>query len=154
MHQANVRRSLTCVALVSLLVLPAGARAQVDFFWNGQGQPAGTTTLPPATGGGGTWDATAINWVTPTANGTTRAVLCIGRLAFKFARSPQGTFTHAALADYDGDGRLDIYFCMYMYYLGLDNWIRLVVWLALGLVIYFGYGRYHTESKRADSMEA
>jgi APA family basic amino acid/polyamine antiporter len=28
--------------------------------------------------------------------------------------------------------------------LGRDNWIRLVVWLALGLVIYFGYGRYHT----------
>jgi hypothetical protein len=72
-HQANVRRSLTCVALVSLLVLPAGARAQVDFFWNGQGQPAGTTTLPPATGGGGTWDATAINWVTPTANGAASA---------------------------------------------------------------------------------
>jgi Flp pilus assembly protein TadD/peroxiredoxin len=42
--------------------------------------------------------------------------------AFKFARPPQGTFTHAALADYDGDGRLDIYFCMYMYYLGLDQY--------------------------------
>jgi hypothetical protein len=41
------------------------------------------------------------------------------RDAFKFARSPQGTFTHAAIADYDRDGRLDIYFCMYMYYLGL-----------------------------------
>jgi Flp pilus assembly protein TadD/peroxiredoxin len=44
------------------------------------------------------------------------------RDAFKFARPPQGTFTHAALADYDGDGRLDIYFCMYMYYLGLDQY--------------------------------
>jgi hypothetical protein len=32
--------------------------------------------------------------------------------AFKFARPPQGTFTHAALADYDHDGRLDIYFCL------------------------------------------
>ena len=31
-----------------------------------------------------------------------------------------------------------------MHSLGRDNWIRLVVWLALGLVIYFGYGRYHT----------
>jgi APA family basic amino acid/polyamine antiporter len=31
-----------------------------------------------------------------------------------------------------------------MFYLGPDNWIRLGVWLALGLVIYFGYGRYHT----------
>ncbi|PWT84034.1 MAG: hypothetical protein C5B58_05420, partial [Acidobacteria bacterium] len=44
------------------------------------------------------------------------------RDAFKFARSPQGTFTHAAVADYDGDGRLDIYFCTYMYYLGLDQY--------------------------------
>jgi Flp pilus assembly protein TadD/peroxiredoxin len=44
------------------------------------------------------------------------------RNAFKFARSPQGTFTHAAIADYDNDGRLDIYFCLYMYYLGLDQY--------------------------------
>ena len=42
--------------------------------------------------------------------------------AFKFARPPQGTFTHAAIADYDRDGRLDIYFCLYMYYLGLDQY--------------------------------
>ena len=46
----------------------------------------------------------------------------IKRDAFKFARPPQGTFTHAAIADYDRDGRLDIYFCMYMYYLGLDQY--------------------------------
>lgn len=44
------------------------------------------------------------------------------RDAFKFARPPQGTFTHAALADYDRDGRLDIYFCLYNYYLGLDQY--------------------------------
>jgi tetratricopeptide (TPR) repeat protein len=44
------------------------------------------------------------------------------RDAFKFARQPQGTFTHAAVADYDRDGRLDIYFCIYMYYLGLDQY--------------------------------
>lgn len=44
------------------------------------------------------------------------------RDAFKFVRPPQGTFTHAALADYDGDGRLDIYFCLYSYYLGLDQY--------------------------------
>ncbi len=42
--------------------------------------------------------------------------------AFKFAQAPQGTFTHAALADYDRDGRLDIYFCLYSYYLGLDQY--------------------------------
>jgi tetratricopeptide (TPR) repeat protein len=42
--------------------------------------------------------------------------------AFKFVQPPQGSFTHAALADYDGDGRLDIYFCLYSYYLGLDQY--------------------------------
>jgi Flp pilus assembly protein TadD/peroxiredoxin len=42
--------------------------------------------------------------------------------AFKFAQPPQGSFTHAAIADYDGDGRLDVYFCVYSYYLGLDQY--------------------------------
>jgi APA family basic amino acid/polyamine antiporter len=27
--------------------------------------------------------------------------------------------------------------------LGIDTWIRLVVWLVIGLVIYFYYGRFH-----------
>jgi Flp pilus assembly protein TadD/peroxiredoxin len=44
------------------------------------------------------------------------------RDAFKFARPPQGSFTHAAMADYDRDGRLDIYFCLYNYYVGLDQY--------------------------------
>ena len=44
------------------------------------------------------------------------------RDAFPFLRPPQGTFTHAAAADYDGDGRLDIYFCVYSYYAGLDQY--------------------------------
>ncbi|HKS96103.1 MAG TPA: VCBS repeat-containing protein, partial [Terriglobia bacterium] len=42
--------------------------------------------------------------------------------AFRFAQPPQGTFTGAALADYDGDGRLDVYFCLYSYYLGLNQY--------------------------------
>jgi Flp pilus assembly protein TadD/peroxiredoxin len=42
--------------------------------------------------------------------------------AFRFAHPPEGTFTHAALADYDHDGRLDIYLCVYSYYLGLDQY--------------------------------
>ena len=42
--------------------------------------------------------------------------------AFKFARPPQGAFTHAAIADYDRDGHLDVYFCLYNYYQGLDQY--------------------------------
>ncbi len=52
----------------------------------------------------------------------------IKREAFKFARPPQGTFTHAAVADYDGDGLLDIYFCLYSYYLLFRIALRLRVW--------------------------
>ena len=44
------------------------------------------------------------------------------RDAFQFKQPPQGTFTHAAVADYDRDGRLDIYLCLYSYYLGLDQY--------------------------------
>jgi len=42
--------------------------------------------------------------------------------AFQFARPPQGTFTGAAVADYDRDGWLDIYFCLYVYYQGTDQY--------------------------------
>ncbi len=44
------------------------------------------------------------------------------RDAFKFANPPQGTFTGAAAADYDRDGWLDIYFCLYAYYQGTDQY--------------------------------
>lgn len=42
--------------------------------------------------------------------------------AFQFANPPQGTFTGAAAADYDRDGWLDIYFCLYSYYQGTDQY--------------------------------
>ena len=42
--------------------------------------------------------------------------------AFHFANEPQGTFTGAAVADYDRDGWLDIYFCLYIYYQGTDQY--------------------------------
>lgn len=51
-------------------------------------------------------------------NGT----FALKRDAFRFARAAEGTFTHAAAADYDGDGRLDVYLCTYQYYLGLDQY--------------------------------
>jgi len=42
--------------------------------------------------------------------------------AFQFANPPQGTFTGAAVADYDRDGWLDIYFCLYIYYQGAEQY--------------------------------
>ena len=36
--------------------------------------------------------------------------------AFRFATAPQGTFTSVSAADYDRDGRLDLYLCTYVYY--------------------------------------
>jgi tetratricopeptide (TPR) repeat protein len=44
------------------------------------------------------------------------------RGAFQFAQAPQGTFTSAAAADYDRDGRLDLYFCLYSFYQGSDQY--------------------------------
>jgi tetratricopeptide (TPR) repeat protein len=42
--------------------------------------------------------------------------------AFQFANPPQGTFTGAAAADYDRDGWLDVYFCLYSYYQGTGQY--------------------------------
>ena len=42
--------------------------------------------------------------------------------AFRFAAEPKGTFTGAAFGDYDRDGWLDVYFCLYSYYQGLNQY--------------------------------
>jgi len=40
---------------------------------------------------------------------------------------------------------LSVFFCLIlMAGLPVENWIRFVVWLAIGLVIYFSYGRRHS----------
>jgi tetratricopeptide (TPR) repeat protein len=36
--------------------------------------------------------------------------------AFRFRTQPQGSFTSVAAADYDRDGRLDLYFCSYFFF--------------------------------------
>ncbi len=42
--------------------------------------------------------------------------------ALQFSNDPQGTFTGAAAADYNRDGLLDIYFCLYTFYQGADQY--------------------------------
>jgi APA family basic amino acid/polyamine antiporter len=43
---------------------------------------------------------------------------------------------------------LGIFFNLLMIFsLGVDNWLRLFIWLAIGLAIYFGYSRHHSKFK-------
>jgi APA family basic amino acid/polyamine antiporter len=43
--------------------------------------------------------------------------------------------------------------CLYlMTGLPMPTWIRLFVWLAVGLTIYFTYGRFHAAAARTQSM--
>jgi basic amino acid/polyamine antiporter, APA family len=37
-----------------------------------------------------------------------------------------------------------------MFSLGWENWLRLAVWLAIGLAIYFLYGRRHSRLATGD----
>jgi APA family basic amino acid/polyamine antiporter len=40
-----------------------------------------------------------------------------------------------------------------MYSLGRANWLRLAVWLAIGQVVYFLYGRRHSRLTRGDKQD-
>jgi APA family basic amino acid/polyamine antiporter len=47
---------------------------------------------------------------------------------------------------------LGIFFCLLlMFSLPAENWLRLFIWLALGFVIYFMYGRHHSVMAKAQT---
>jgi basic amino acid/polyamine antiporter, APA family len=49
---------------------------------------------------------------------------------------------------------LGIFFNGYMMYkLGWVNWARLIIWLIIGLVIYFGYSRKHSRARKGQTPE-
>ena len=39
-----------------------------------------------------------------------------------------------------------------MYSLGGSNWLRLIVWLIIGQVIYFAYGRRHSRLRQGAGL--
>jgi len=39
-----------------------------------------------------------------------------------------------------------------MYKLGWVNWARLIIWLVIGLVVYFGYSRHHSRVQQNDRL--
>jgi basic amino acid/polyamine antiporter, APA family len=49
---------------------------------------------------------------------------------------------------------LGIAFCLLlMFSLPTENWFRLIAWLLLGIVIYFGYGKQHSVLARMRDRE-
>ncbi|HNY55642.1 MAG TPA: amino acid permease C-terminal domain-containing protein, partial [Chitinophagales bacterium] len=46
---------------------------------------------------------------------------------------------------------LGVLVCGFMIFgLGKENWLRLIVWLAIGFVIYFGYSKNHSKINNPD----
>jgi hypothetical protein len=36
--------------------------------------------------------------------------------------------------------------------LPLDTWLRLIIWLVIGMAVYFGYGRHHSRAAAKSTL--
>ncbi|PYM10446.1 MAG: amino acid permease [Verrucomicrobia bacterium] len=82
------------------------------------------------------------------------AIVCAGVLVLRFTdpqiHRPFRTPAYWIVAP------LGVIFCVFLM-IGLpsDTWLRLIIWMAIGLVIYFAYGRHHSKvQQRAAQVRA
>ena len=63
-------------------------------------------------------------------------------------RPPRSTLDRSSAAS-------DVYKRQAMIYgLGWPNWLRLGIWMLIGVVIYFAYGRHHSKLNQKDATES
>lgn len=75
------------------------------------------------------------------------AVVCVGVLVLRITQPElKRAFKTPAVYVVAPLGALSSIFLMSG--LPADTWIRLVIWMAIGMVIYFGYGRRHSKLRR------
>ena len=71
----------------------------------------------------------------------------VARLARHYRRSPDSLYNYslATYDDADSFRHADSEGFVRLWGLGIETWMRLFIWLAIGLVIYFGWGRRNSK---------